>query len=296
MIHSAQGNITETLSTINENRRIVWLASYPKSGNTWFRAFLSVLLKNENLNLNKIETDGIFSGKHMMEDILDLDADFLSVNQIENFQRIAFRHLSEKSKDLLYIKIHDAYTFSQTDKLPLIPEEPTKLAVYIVRNPLDVALSLVNHIARPIDEVINSYIINPSGSFEKQGSSSGSQFYQPLGTWSMHVESWLRKPSFQVHFMRYEDMKEQPFETFKGAVEEIGCRVSDEQIRLAIEETRFEKLQKKEQESGFREKQVQSSSFFFKGQVGRWKEELTEEQVEKIRKANKPMMQEFGYW
>lgn len=296
MIHLSHKNIKESSVEVRKNQRIVWLASYPKSGNTWFRAFLSVLLKNEELNLNKIETDGIFSGKNLVESALDLDADLLSRNQIESFQKITFNHLAEKSTDLLYIKIHDAFTFSQRDKLPLIPEESTKLAICIVRNPLDVALSLVNHVDKPIDEVINKYIINPSGAFDKPTGSAGNQFYQPLGTWSMHVESWLRKPSFPVHFIRYEDMKDRPFETFKGAIKEIGNQVSDEQIRQAIDATQFEKLQKKEQETGFKEKHVHSTNFFFKGQVGRWKEELSDEQIEKIRSVNKPMMQEFGYW
>lgn len=291
-----QEHRSEVAEAVGVRKQLVWLASYPKSGNTWFRAFLSVLLKNENLDINNIETDGIFSGKRIMEDILDLDADFLTANQVENFRRTAYRHLAEKSTDLLYIKIHDAFTFSQTDKLPLIPEELTRLGIYIIRNPLDVALSLVNHTGMTIDEVIDTYIINPDGSFDKPSSAANYQFYQPLGTWSGHVESWLRRPSFPVHFIRYEDMIANAFETFKGAVEAIGSRVSDEQIRKAIEATQFEKLQQKEQEGGFREKQGPSVRFFFKGQAGRWKEELNEAQIEKIRQANKPMMQEFGYW
>jgi hypothetical protein len=288
--------MSEVPEAAGVKKQLVWLASYPKSGNTWFRAFISVLLKNENLDLNNIETDGIFSGKRIMEEILDLDADFLTANQIEHFRRTAYRHLSEKSQELLYIKIHDAFTYSQTDKLPLIPEEPTRLAIYIIRNPLDVALSLVNHIGLPVDEVITSYLINPEGYFNKPGSGGSYQFGQPLGTWSGHVESWLRRPSFPVHFIRYEDMIARPFETFKGAVEAIGNPVSDEQIRKAIEATEFEKLQQKEQAGGFKEKQEPSVRFFFKGQAGRWKEELNEAQIEKIRQANKPMMQEFGYW
>ena len=109
----------------------------------------------------------------------------------------------------------------------------------------------------------------------------------------MHVQSWLVKPAFPVHFIRYEDMKEKPFETFKLGVQAIGLAFSDEQIRFAIQETQFEKLQKKEQEKGFKENQIPTSSFFFKGQVGRWKEELSNEQ---IRAINEPMMRRFGYW
>lgn len=276
-------------------KQIVWLASYPKSGNTWFRSFLTALLKEKEVDLNQMATDGIFSDKNYVENILDLNADYLSRTQIESYQRIAFSYLSETSKKQLFIKIHDAFTFSKNDGLPLVPEQPTQIAIYFVRNPLDVALSLANHIGKSVEKAIDKYIVNPSGGFVSLQNSANNQFHQPLGTWSMHVESWLSKPSFPVHFMRYEDMKEKSFETFKAAIQAIGLNYSDDQINFAIEETKFEKLQKKEQEKGFKEKQNPTSSFFFKGQVGRWKEELTTEQIEKIITTNEPMMRRFGY-
>lgn len=284
------------LSENTVKKQIIWLASYPKSGNTWFRSFLTVLLKEKEVDLNQMVSDGIFSGKNYVENILDLNSDYLSRQQIESYQRIAFCHLSATSKKRLFIKIHDAFTCSKVDGLPLIPEKPTQMAVYLLRNPLDVALSLANHIGKSAEKAIEQYIISPAGSFVPLKNSANNQFHQPLGTWSMHVESWLEKPAFPVHFIRYEDMKEKPFETFKAAVQAIGLEVSDEQIRFAIEETRFEKLQKKEQEKGFKEKQNPTSSFFFKGQVGRWKEELSTEHIEKIRLVNEPMMRHFGYW
>ncbi|WP_367914580.1 sulfotransferase domain-containing protein [Leadbetterella sp. DM7] len=275
---------------------IVWLASYPKSGNTWFRAFLTALTSGGEPDINSMDTDGIFSGKNHLEAVLDMNADYLDFRQIERFQRIAFTHLAETSKRPLFIKIHDAFTFSETDGQPLIPENCSRQGIYFVRNPLDVTLSLVNHLGKPVDRVIEKLITNKEATFLPQKITPNSQFHQPLGTWSMHVESWLKYPSFPVHIMRYEDMKERPFETFSKAVEALGLEAGPEQIRCAIENTRFEKLQKKEEEAGFREKQIPSSRFFFKGQSGRWKEELTGEQIEKIRKINEPMMRRFGYW
>ena len=277
-------------------KQIVWLASYPKSGNTWFRSFLSVLCNGTSVDLNQMGTDGIFSSRHFMENVLDLDSDYLSPEQVAIYQRLTFSHLSKNASKPLFIKIHDAFTYSKNDGLPLIPEEPTRLAVYLVRNPLDVALSFANHIGKSVDTAIEKYIVNQSGAFVSKRNSGNNQFYQPLGTWAAHVESWLAQPAFPVHFMRYEDMKEKPFETFKSAVTSIGINVSDEQISYAMAETQFEKLQRKEQESGFKEKPLPGSSFFFKGQVGRWKEELNEAQIEKIRKVNEPIMRKFGYW
>lgn len=288
-----------TTTLLSENlmkKQIVWLASYPKSGNTWFRSFLTAFLNEKEVDLNKMATDSAFSDKNYVENILDLNSDYLNPKQIEQFKRIAFNHLSASSSKQLYIKIHDAFTFSRIDNTPLIPEKSTKLAIYIVRNPLDVALSMANHFGERVEKSIKKYIINPDGGFATIHNSTNNQFFQPFGTWSMHVESWLTAPTFPVHFMRYEDMKEKPYETFKAAIQAIGLEFNDKQLAFAIEESKFEKLQKKELEQGFKEKLLPSSNFFFKGQVGRWKEELSTEQIEKIREINKPMMQKFGYW
>jgi Sulfotransferase domain len=277
-------------------KNIIWLASYPKSGNTWFRSFLTALFSEKELDINKLETNGIFSSKMPLENTLDLNADYLSPHQLEQYQRLAHTYLSNKAKKPLFIKIHDAFTFSDNDNLPLIPESPTKIAIYLVRNPLDVTLSLANHTGKSIEKTINTFITNAKGAFGSQKSSPHLQFRQPLGTWSMHAESWLNHPNFPVYVVRYEDMKAQPFETFKAAVQAMKLDFTDEQIKKAIEETTFEKLKKKEQENGFKEKPVHNSSFFHKGLVGRWKEELTAEQIEKIRNTNEPMMRYFHYW
>jgi len=278
------------------NPQIVWLASYPKSGNTWFRSFISVLQKNKEFNINKLETDGIFSGKTILEDTLDVDTDYLSLSEMEEFRKVAFSYISENGKKIYYYKIHDAFTFSEKDGLPLVPIKPSKLAIYIIRNPLDVALSLANHINSTVDKAIEGYLTSEAGSFGKKSNAGGAQLFQPLLSWSTHVESWLKYPTFPVHFIRYEDMKNLSFETFKGAVNAIGLDVTDQQIQEAIEATAFEKLKKQEDEGGFKEKMVQNTTFFFKGEAGRWKKELTEQQIKKIREANEPMMRHFGYW
>lgn len=291
------------MSNLNDSmfqKNIVWIASYPKSGNTWFRAFLTALQlpTGNELNLNEMVTEGIYSSKHFIEQFLDLNPDYLSIEQIESFRKIALTHLVEKSVRKNFIKIHDAFTFSTKDRLPLIPDNLSMLAVYIIRNPLDIALSLANHFGESVDYVIDRFIANSAGFFgpATEGSTSAEQFRQPLGTWSMHVESWLLHPSFPVHFVKYEDLIEHPFEAFKTAITTIGLEVNDTQIMNAIEESRFEKLQKKEREQGFKESSVFSAGFFHKGQSGRWMHELTTEQIEKIKNANEPMMRKFGYW
>lgn len=274
---------------------IIWLASYPKSGNTWFRSFLTALLNQGEIDINKMETDGIFSAKEYIESILDLSVDDLRPREFEAFRKIAFVHKAQETKKELFVKIHDAYTYSRWDGLPLIPNTGSLVALYLVRNPLDVVLSLANHTGLNIDDTIEKYMNCEEGAFIKKGKTA-QQYYQLMGTWAMHAASWMNQNEIPVHFIRYEDMKTKSFKTFKAAVVQMKLSYSDEAILKAIEACDFKKLKQQEENKGFKEKQIPSSAFFFKGETGRWKNELTKEQIQKIMTVNESMMKRFGYW
>lgn len=274
---------------------IIWLASYPKSGNTWFRSFLTALLNQGEIDINKMETDGIFSAKEYIEGILDLSVDDLRSREFESFRKIAFTYKAQEAKKELFVKIHDAYTYSRWDGLPLIPDSGSRVALYLVRNPLDVVLSLANHTGLNIDDTIEKYINCEDGAFIGKNKTA-QQYYQLMGTWAMHAASWIDQRTIPVHIIRYEDMKANAFETFKAAVVQMQLDYSDEAILKAIEATDFKKLKQQEENKGFKEKALPSSAFFFKGETGRWKKELTKEQVQKIMTVNESMMKRLGYW
>lgn len=274
---------------------IIWLASYPKSGNTWFRSFLTALLNQGEIDINKMETDGIFSGKEFVESILDLCTDDLRPREFESFRKIAFIYKAQEAKKESFVKIHDAYTYSKWDGLPLIPAEGSLVALYIIRNPLDVVLSLANHTGLNIEETIRNFINCEEGAFIKK-EKKANQYYQLMGTWAMHASSWMSQKDIPVHIIRYEDMKAKPFETFKAAVVQMQLDYSDEAILKAIEASDFKKLKQQEEIKGFKEKAIPSSAFFFKGETGRWKKELTKEQIQKIMTVNESMMKRLGYW
>jgi hypothetical protein len=280
--------------------KIIWLASYPKSGNTWFRSFLTAL-KSEYVafNINELKTDGIFSGKEQLENVLDIEADFLLPTEIEQFQRIAWNYTAAQSKRNKFVKIHDAFTYiDDAQSTTLIPEEATFKAVYFVRHPYDVVPSLANHNGKDIESTV-AFFNDPDSAFinvKKKKNFAANQFYQHLGTWNEHVKSWLERPSFPVHFIRYEDMKMSPFDTFKKAIEFMELDYSDEQIHQALEMTKFENLRKQEEEKGFREKGSKTKFFFNKGEMNYGKSLLSEQQITHINTVNEEMMKHFGYW
>src|ERR1700755_1626042 len=95
-----------------EQKKIVWLASYPKSGNTWFRAFLTALLNEGDLDINQMKINGIFSSKQLFENFTDLEPAYLYHDEAKALQTEVFIHLEQFfKKDNLFIKIHDAYTY-----------------------------------------------------------------------------------------------------------------------------------------------------------------------------------------
>jgi hypothetical protein len=279
-----------------EKRNIIWLASYPKSGNTWFRAFLTALMTGKDVDINRLNTGGIYSGRNWIETELDLDIDHLTQEEIEWYQRIGIKSAGDKFEGPTFLKIHDAYTYFPTSGEPRIYSGNTCMAVYLVRNPLDVTLSFANHNGSSVDKILEKFMLNPQAAFLKKNSCFTKQLYQPLGLWTEHVESWKKVEAYPVYFIRYEDMKAAPVDTFYGAVEAMKLNYTREDVAIALDRVAFEKLKKKEEEAGFREKVLPKGVFFHKGEVGRWKSELTAEQVAKIREYNEPMMREFGYW
>lgn len=277
-------------------QNITWLASYPKSGNTWFRSFFSALRDEGKVNINHLKTDGNFSNKAILENILELDADILTEEQAISFRRILYTYLSENTKNRLLVKIHDAFSFSPFDLLPLVPEKVTHSSIYIVRNPLDVAISFANHYNTSIEGTILEYINMPNSKIIKNNEFSHPQFPYMLGTWNNHVESWLTLPTFPVHVVRYEDLKSDPFTTFKNALKAVSYPATDSEILQAIEATQFEKLKEQEEQFGFKEKSIFARSFFTTGLSGNWKKVLSKEQITTIKRINEPMMRQFGYW
>ncbi len=277
------------------NDKILWLASYPKSGNTWFRAFLTALMKDGELDINDMETAGIFSSRQLFEQVTDIDSYSVSEKEAKNMMPDVFRSFVENRKELSIIKVHDAYS-RNADEEPIIPKDVTLCAIYIVRNPLDVVSSLANHLHKTKDEAIA--MMNSEKAFmgnKPDEGYAGVQFSQLLYSWSSHALSWLERPEFPVHVIKYEDMHSRPFEIFKDTVEKIGLDYSDESIRQAIEASSFNKLQQQEEEKGFKESPYKDNSFFRKGITDGWKEELTEEQAKKITNKNMLVMKKFGY-
>lgn len=276
-------------------QKIIWLASYPKSGNTWFRAFITALFNDGDIDINGLKTDGIFSSRKLFNESTYLDSTLLYDSEIKALQSDIFTHLARKAEqEHLFIKIHDAYILKE-DSSPLVPTEGTHCAIYFIRNPLDIAASLANHKDSSIDEAIE-LMNDTNGAFSKQHNNlnTGIQVRQLLLDWSGHVQSWTNDLPYPVLVLQYEDMLADTFNTFNKALKFIGIDASQEQIERAVKASSFDQLMQKEQKSGFAEKS-KNNVFFRKGIAGGWRNELSEQQIESIITHHKKMMSKYNY-
>jgi len=273
---------------------IVWLASYPKSGNTWTRVFLHSLIKatageNDTQNINGLGrfTAGL-NGKELYEKVLGFQPTNEHRSEIAAARHEVQRRAADLFDGLLFIKTHQALVVDRGTTT--INFEVTAGAIYIVRNPLDVAISYAHHMGSSIDKVIE---IMGTPNAELQVSEK--QVHEIYGTWSQHVLSWTRKPHQAIYVMRYEDMLAEPEKTFGALARHLLFAPTSVQLAEAIDRSSFDKLKDQEEKDGFFERPERAERFFREGRAGQWKEVLTPQQVDRIVKDHGEQMARFGY-
>lgn len=275
--------------------KLLWLASYPKSGNTWLRIFFANLLSSENhpVNINRIDQDSInASDRKIFDDLCGVESSDLTDDEISLLKPRMFTQLNQGAKQTLFIKIHDALTFIEDH--PIIPMDCSLGVIYMIRNPLDLAVSFAYHTLRPFEKIIQQ-LNDPNYRLSKIPGGLSFQFKQRVLTWSQHVLSWVDQDLIPVHLIRYEELYYHPIETFTAAARFAGYADDPVNIQKAIKFSSFEVLQKQEVEQGFREKPANMERFFRKGKVGSWREELTSEQAQRIIADHGEVMRRFGY-
>jgi len=274
---------------------VIWLASFPKSGNTWFRIFLANLAAGENgpADINDLdERGGIASNRHEFEAATLLDSGFVAHDDIEELRRQVYARIAADCEGQRWIKVHDAYTHTSSDA-PMFGVAGTRV-VYLVRDPRDVAISLAHHNNTTVDQAIK--LVNaPHGALCAGPKGLAPQLRQKLLGWSGHAASWIDQTDLPMIFLRYEDSRADPMRNFSAALAFAGRLATPDEVARAIRHADFSELQRQESEHGFAERVSRTAPFFRSGRVGAWREALTEEQIARIETAHGPMMQRLGY-
>lgn len=271
--------------------KIIWLASYPKSGNTWMRAFLHNLLRDpdESYDINKI-TDFSTSDSSIDWYLTQTTKPWQDWTPLEvaKMRRGAQLSICRWRKDDTFVKTHNASVVFLG--YPMIHQDLTAGAIYIVRNPLDVCISLTHHYGCDIDTAIG-ILADPA-----IGSKTNDKIvYEVHKSWSIHVDSWTTQKRPGLAVLRYEDMLADPMRAFGGLVQFLGIPAPKSRLQRAVERSSFKALRAQEDKKGFKEKSPHAQKFFREGRAEQWRDLLTPAQVEKVVSANKDMMQRFGY-
>jgi len=272
--------------------KIIWLASYPKSGNTWMRAFLHNLLRdpNESYDINKI-TDFSTSDSSIEWYTAQDKRGWKNWTAVDvaRMRRSTQLSICPMKRDDVFVKTHNASVAFLG--YPLVHQDLTAGAIYIVRNPLDVCISLAHHYGTDIDTTIGILGDPTIGS-----QTSDKIVYEVHKSWSIHVDSWTNPMRPGLAVLRYEDMLNNPMKSFGGLVRFLGLNPPRSRLERAIERASFRSLRQQEDQKGFREKSPFAEKFFREGRAGQWREKLTQSQIDRIVEQNKEQMQRFGYW
>jgi hypothetical protein len=269
---------------------IVWLASYPKSGNTWVRAFLHNLIfkKEESYDINKINLLSVGdSAREWYEEFLSKTWQDWGMGETAAARPRVHSKIASLTDGLIFVKTHNALVTHAGS--PMITPALTAGAIYIIRNPLDIVVSMSHYFDMDLDSAIR--IINRS--FEPRPSNE-KVVYQMWGSWSENVATWTRKLDSSLFVLRYEDLLEDPMIPFSALVEFLYLCPTRRQLERAVENSGFKNLQAQEQEHGFVE-MPSPGQFFRKGVSGQWRELLNKSQIQAVVDAHYEQMSRFGY-
>jgi aryl sulfotransferase len=273
---------------------IVWLASFPKSGNTWFRIFLANLAgqRSTPADINDLNVSVDTCNRDLFEMVTSLDSSLLSHDEIDDLRPQVHAAIAEEVGDS-WIRVHDAYTKLQNGE-PLFGGNVARVAIYLVRDPRDIATSLAHQNNESIDDTIE-LITAADGALCGGRKGLARPLRQKLTGWSGHVTSWLDQTDLPVHLIRYEDLLAAPVEFFTGALKFVGRPAAPADVKRAVRHANFSELQRQEKEKGFAECMSRTAPFFRSGRTGGWRHELTAKQIARIERAHAPTMQRLGY-
>jgi aryl sulfotransferase len=274
---------------------IVWLASYPSSGNTWLRIFLINLLRDAATpaGINTLVEVGHAASRSWIDACLGVASSDLRADEVADLRPLVYEAVAAEQPAPYFVKIHDACAPTPSGR-PLIPATATRGVVYVIRNPLDVAVSFANHRATSVDAIID-VMADDDYALEPEGRGIFPMLPQRVGSWTTHVRGWVDESGLPLHVVRYEDMKRNPVATFDAIARFAGLSPSRETVRRAVGFSEFAELRRQEDEGGFVQGSLRAARFFRRGESGSWREDLSSEQVRRITATHGEVMKRFDY-
>lgn len=242
------------------------------------------LSKQEPVDINSISKFSLSDMRHdVFEKVNGNPIQSLTEAEWLKLRPKAIREIALSKPNLHFVKTHCALTV--LNKTPLIPPEYTAGAIYIVRNPFDVALSYARHLSESVDVAIDR--------MTSLAHTNGSKFgvREPIGRWDSHADQWTNADGLARVMLRYEDLLEDTFGSTTRLLSFFGQKTDVGKLRWAIRKASFKELKRQEEEAGFRERPSTMQKFFVSGTSGGWKDRLSHSQIARLLEEFRPTLE-----
>ena len=275
---------------------IIWIASYPKSGNTWVRSLISSYFfsKTGNFDFSLLKNISLYPGPKYF------NTKIRKPGEVSLFWEMSQKNIIQNQR-ITFLKTHNALV--ALNNRNFTTEKTTLGAIYIIRDPRNILSSLKNHYGfKDYNEALE-FMTNKKKyiwDVRKEKDFSGFQF---LGSWSDHYKTWIKNTKFKTLLLKYEDLENDCYSTSHKLIKYILLlngknKVDEKKLFKSVETTKFDILKKKEKETGFDESIKVNNinkSFFFLGPENKWKNKLPKEIISKAEKEFEDDLNYFNY-
>ncbi len=283
---------------------IFWIASYPKSGNTWLRTLISTYYYSEDGNFEDILLKKIkqFPVKEFFK---DFNYDKKIVGDTCKYWLLAQEKINSRNS-LKFFKTHNV--FGKINNFDFTNSQNSIGCLYIVRDPRNVITSIKNHYQLKDEQALEwmsnekNFIYNIQD-FEESGYSD----FQFISSWSTNYKSWKVQKKVPIKFIKYEDLLNQTYTVFLDIIEFINKitnnseKINKDKIKKTLSSTSFEILKKNEIEKGFPEAIISKEDknkkipFFYLGPKNDWQKILNEDLKVNLEKKFEKELKELSY-
>ncbi len=280
---------------------IFWIASYPKSGNTWLRSLLCAYYYSSDGNFNQklLKNISQFPQKHHFA---NFDYNPKIVTDTSRFWIKAQNEINRDSK-LKFFKTHNILGAINNNNFT--NKENSIGGIYLVRDPRNIITSLQNHFELNKDEALKFMLSEKKYLYDYNQANDFSDF-QLISSWEKNYKSWTKQDIFPIKVIKYEELMNNTFETFKEIIlfiekiTKIKKIFIESKAKNSIQSTSFNKMKKIEQSKGFNESVLSKNHskkipFFHLGPKNDWKKILNEDFTKNATLKFKPLLTELNY-
>ena len=276
---------------------IIWIASYPKSGNTWVRSIVSSYFFSNtgDFDFSLLKNISLYPGPKYFKKKIN------KPGEVSLYWEVSQRNIIQ-SEEQTFLKTHNALV--ALNSRSFTTEKTTLGAIYIIRDPRNILSSLKNHYGFNDYNETFEFMKNKKKyiwDVRKKNDFSGFQF---LGSWRDHYKSWIENTKFKTLIIKYEDLEKDCYSTSHKIIKFIlmlngqNTKVDEKKLFRSIQTTKFDILKKKESDTGFEESIKINDikrSFFFLGPENNWENKLPKEILSKVENEFKEGLNYFNY-